>query len=136
MKDEIIGGLKNALERGESLESSINSFIAAGYNRDEVRAAAAELSRPEVSEMEITSPSDMNVPSPSPSIIQRQQSVFQNQKSAYDEMIEDRKRKTGFRFRTFLIIFIIFMLIMTLSSVVVVLAFPEVASKIISFLSG
>lgn len=39
MKEEIISGLKNALERGSSLEKAIQSFINAGYNPSEVREA-------------------------------------------------------------------------------------------------
>lgn len=40
MKDEIIGGLKNALDRGDSLEKASQSFINAGYSPVEVKAAA------------------------------------------------------------------------------------------------
>ena len=39
-KEEIIGGLKNALERGETLERAKSTFINAGYNKDEVEEAA------------------------------------------------------------------------------------------------
>lgn len=38
--DEIVSGLKNATERGSSLEEAVQSFINAGYNPAEVRAAA------------------------------------------------------------------------------------------------
>lgn len=48
MKEELIGGLKNAIERGEPLEKAIQSFINSGYNATEVRAAAAELKKPGV----------------------------------------------------------------------------------------
>ena len=44
MKDEIIAGLKNALERGQPLEAAAQSFINAGYNPQEVKAAAAAIS--------------------------------------------------------------------------------------------
>ena len=40
MRDDIIGGLKNALDRGVSLESAIKSFVNAGYSEKEVKAAA------------------------------------------------------------------------------------------------
>lgn len=53
MKDEIIGGLKNALERGYSLEQAVASFINAGYNPKEVQAAAESLSQGAIT---ITSP--------------------------------------------------------------------------------
>tara|TARA_Y100000310_G_scaffold345075_2_gene461624 strand:- start:2337 stop:2711 length:375 start_codon:yes stop_codon:yes gene_type:complete len=43
MKDEIIAGLKNAIERGSSLDQAVQSFIGAGYNPSEVRQAASSL---------------------------------------------------------------------------------------------
>jgi len=44
MNEEIMAGLKNALERGDSLENAVASFINSGYNPEEVRAAAEILS--------------------------------------------------------------------------------------------
>lgn len=44
MNNEIYYGLKNALERGDSLESAVQSFINAGYNPMEVRRAGKMLS--------------------------------------------------------------------------------------------
>jgi hypothetical protein len=41
--DEIYGGLKNAIERGVSLENAKISFINAGYNKDDVEEAARAL---------------------------------------------------------------------------------------------
>ncbi len=38
--DEIVAGLKNAIARGFSMESVVDSFINAGYNPVEVKAAA------------------------------------------------------------------------------------------------
>lgn len=43
VREEIISGLKNAMARGESLEKASQSFINAGYNQDDVQAAAEEL---------------------------------------------------------------------------------------------
>jgi len=40
MHDEISAGLKNALERGYSLEEAIKTFVNAGYNPVEVKEAA------------------------------------------------------------------------------------------------
>ena len=45
MNEEILSGLKGALERGFKLEDSVQSFINAGYNPAEVREAEALLSR-------------------------------------------------------------------------------------------
>ncbi|PIN94034.1 hypothetical protein COU54_00685 [Candidatus Pacearchaeota archaeon CG10_big_fil_rev_8_21_14_0_10_31_24] len=44
MKDEIIGGIRNALERGEPMEKVVQSFINAGYNADQVNEVANRLS--------------------------------------------------------------------------------------------
>ncbi len=43
MKKEILGGLRQAIERGESLEQAKQSFINAGYNPQEVEKAANSL---------------------------------------------------------------------------------------------
>jgi uncharacterized membrane protein YukC len=43
MREEILSGLKNAIERGTPLEKAVKSFINAGYNPAEVRAAADNL---------------------------------------------------------------------------------------------
>ncbi len=43
MRDDIYGGLRNALERGTSLEQAIKSFTNAGYPESEVREAAKAL---------------------------------------------------------------------------------------------
>src|SRR3989344_4820113 len=45
MRDEIAAGLKNAIERGYSLDSAARSFINAGYNPAEVKAAAESLTQ-------------------------------------------------------------------------------------------
>ena len=44
MGDEIYYGLKNALERGQSLNAAVQSFINAGYNPAEVREAEKMIS--------------------------------------------------------------------------------------------
>jgi hypothetical protein len=43
MRDEIWAGMKNAIERGESLEGAAQSFINAGYNAHEVQEAAESI---------------------------------------------------------------------------------------------
>lgn len=41
MKEELIGGMRNALERGETIEQAIQTFMNAGYSPNEVREAAS-----------------------------------------------------------------------------------------------
>jgi hypothetical protein len=43
MREDIVRGLKNAIERGEPLEKAVQSFINAGYNPVEVKRAAEDL---------------------------------------------------------------------------------------------
>ena len=40
MREDIYGGLKNAIERGDSLDSAIKSFVNSGYDSAEVKGAA------------------------------------------------------------------------------------------------
>ncbi len=59
MKDEIFYGLKNALDRGQSLKTAVQSFINAGYNPVEVREAGKMLSGESA---QITEPTELDVP--------------------------------------------------------------------------
>src|SRR3989344_1138515 len=43
MREDILRGLKNAIERGEPLEKAVQSFINAGYNPIEVKQAAESM---------------------------------------------------------------------------------------------
>jgi hypothetical protein len=38
VNEEILGGIKNAMERGSSFEQAVQSFINAGYNQNEVQS--------------------------------------------------------------------------------------------------
>jgi hypothetical protein len=49
VNEEILGGLRNALERGYSFEQAVQSFINAGYNPNDVREAAAYMSQGAIS---------------------------------------------------------------------------------------
>lgn len=43
MREDIYGGLKNAIERGVPLEIAIRSFVNAGYKEADVRAVARDI---------------------------------------------------------------------------------------------
>jgi len=43
MREDISGGLKNAIGKGETLEQAIISFINAGYSENEVRESAGNV---------------------------------------------------------------------------------------------
>lgn len=44
MNEEIIGGIRNAMARGQSIEQAVRSLINAGYNLQEVKDAAGSFS--------------------------------------------------------------------------------------------
>jgi hypothetical protein len=44
-REDILGGLKNALERGDSVDEAKETFISAGYSKAEVEDAAASLEK-------------------------------------------------------------------------------------------
>ncbi len=44
MKEEIVSGIKNAMQRGSSYEGAVQSFINAGYSEEEVKEAGKMLS--------------------------------------------------------------------------------------------
>lgn len=60
-RNDIYGGLKNALEKGASMEQAIQSFINAGYNDIEVREAANMIS-PGVLTSNVQTPTQAQVP--------------------------------------------------------------------------
>lgn len=72
-KEEIIGGLKNALEKGYSLEQAKISFINAGYNPRDVEdsasfiASGGVLTMPAVNVAPIMKVSDLSGGQPAPS---------------------------------------------------------------------
>jgi len=68
MRDDIIGGIRNALDRGATLEQAAKSFINAGYNESEVRQAAKVFGEGAIS---MTSP-EVQSPSQKPQITQPQ----------------------------------------------------------------
>lgn len=85
--EEIIGGLRNAIERGASLEQAVQSFINAGYNPIEVKQAAQSLSqistlRPangRIPEMPRLSQAEQTMQRQQPSQIQKGPQVLQQQ---------------------------------------------------------
>ncbi|MFA5071723.1 MAG: hypothetical protein WC511_05185 [Candidatus Pacearchaeota archaeon] len=59
VNEEIVGGIKNALERGDSLRNAMMSFFNAGYDRKEIEEAAATLLNYQPAKSETTVPIPM-----------------------------------------------------------------------------
>lgn len=74
MREDIIRGLKNAIERGESLEKAMQSFVNAGYNFIEVKQAAQSM----LGATQIISPSAEAPKMPNKPVISSQQQAQQN----------------------------------------------------------
>lgn len=49
INEDILGGLKSATERGESLKKAMMTFYNAGYKKEEIEEAAIALNNPSVS---------------------------------------------------------------------------------------
>lgn len=63
-KQDIVAGLKNALEHGSSPEQAKQSFINAGYSREEIEEAAQFIhsgSVPAIGEAEIPPPAQKSI---------------------------------------------------------------------------
>ena len=68
VREDILGGLKNALERGEGLDNAKSSFISAGYPKNEVEEAASLLEKKETKKkMEIPTIYSVSMQAPTPS---------------------------------------------------------------------
>jgi len=63
MSDEIISGLRNALERGESLDKAAQTFLSAGYNPNDVRESVNAISS---GALHITTPTASEPPKTQP----------------------------------------------------------------------
>jgi hypothetical protein len=114
MKEEIIGGLKNAIERGEPMEKAVQSFVKAGYNPQEVRAAANALSQGATSIIHAEEkPAEKPFPTPSSPL------------SPEGKPAEKKKSR-----RTLIIILIV-ILVLIIGAIGVFIFFPELLEGIL-----
>lgn len=66
MRQDIYGGIKNALERGQSLEQAVKSFINAGYSELEVKQVASQFTSGTLSSVYPTNKIVQNNSAPQP----------------------------------------------------------------------
>jgi hypothetical protein len=64
MNEEIVGGLKSALERGEPIKRAMMSFFNAGYKKEEIEEAAKFLNSNPAGIIAHASPAVAQAPSP------------------------------------------------------------------------
>lgn len=89
VREEVVFGLKNALERGQSLESAMQSFISAGYSLQEVQEAAKYAGMGVVSSMP---QQNQNQQTLQPTLSQLPNSN-QNYQQQQNQITEDQSRK-------------------------------------------
>ncbi|UZE93555.1 MAG: hypothetical protein IB618_02135 [Candidatus Pacearchaeota archaeon] len=65
-EEDLIAALRNALERGETLEDAKKSLLNAGYKREEVEKAAKVIEELRVKKEFIPKPKFKPLPPPSP----------------------------------------------------------------------
>ncbi len=139
-KEDIIQGLKNALERGYSLALAKQSFINAGYNPRDVEAAAREISGGIITEMPANQPNQQiqpvqyqNGPQLQKSFQQLSQPNQQVQRQPlqlnqmqFQSQQPPRSRKSG------LIIFLIILLLVLLGALLATIFFKDVIIEFIN----
>ncbi len=123
---DLEGGIKNALERGSSIEDAVQSFLNAGYSEQEVKEAADKVNPSvlsQISPLEKKSPSQTLTPprySPPPSPkLKPEPAMIQS------NIVQ--KKSSG------LLIFLIFILIILLGTLAVSIIFQD---QITEFLKG
>ncbi len=131
MQDEIVAGLKNAIERGDTMENAIQSFINAGYNPATVREAAQLLSTG-ASAIVLSSEAQQYPQSKSENKLEAPstESQFPAQKQPQQYFYQKQKRSTG---KLILIIILIILLILMMGAIVSTLLFGD---KILDFLKS
>ena len=97
---ELISGLRNALERGESLEMAKQSFVNAGYNKKDIEMAAKQ-----VSDSRIISP-----------LVQQSISKTENFKSQSDSQIPSSQQPRKKTSKTLIIVLIIISVLVLIGS--------------------
>lgn len=125
MREDIVAGLRNALERGESLEKAVQSLINAGYNPIEVNQAAQNLSEGAISTIEGNSKfgrdeQRISQEIPRNIIQQSQQKPLVAPLPALPQM-KNTQRKTHFG----LIIFLIIILLILIGGLIFVIFFGQ-----------
>lgn len=128
MIDELVAGIKNAMERGYSVEQASQSFVNAGYNPAEVREAVNILTRGATAIVENTPSSPVIQQKP---IQQKQQSVqMETGQQAFQQNPLIQKKPSSKRK---IIIALIILLIILIGGLIMLIIFRD---SILSFLSG
>lgn len=125
MREDIHGGLKNALERGASLEQAIRSFVNAGYHEQDVREAASALNTSSLSLVKLPS-------SPSPTQVQQKPAPYRQSPISTPSAFKVKSKKGP----NWLIVILSLVLLLSIAAFVLSLLYKEQIAEIIRSLIG
>ena len=130
MRDDIFGGLRNALEHGATLEQAIRSFVNAGYHEAEVREVAQTLQGGTAALIA----QQVRQSSPVAALPQRQiQPLRQQQDATIRTSFEVRRQRT---LPSLLIIVLSLILLLSVTGFILSLLFrKEIADALAAFLA-
>src|SRR3989344_5967543 len=114
-KDDILGGLQVALERGASLEGAMRSFYNAGYKKEEIEEAAKVLMT-RAQPQQFQSSEDMQKTHP-----QKKYQQFKSRKSV--QKVSDYEKPSGVR--TIAIAVLVTLLLILLGALAGIFIFKE-----------
>lgn len=111
VREDIVAGLKNAVERGYSLELAKKSFISAGYSKEEVEEASAFVHGSSVIAAESKESELLQATQPTRSLPTQQQEM---QKPEKEPVSNKLKRNSKIILLLVILMVLVVLLIMTL----------------------
>ena len=129
VRADIVSGIRNAVERGESIELAMQSMINAGYNAEEVKSAAQMLSSGRAGYGETYSPPEQKISQ----VPQQQYQSQQQNYSGYQQLPRQAFQQPKQKSHIGMIILLVGILIILAALLVGILFFK---SEILSFLKG
>lgn len=127
VREDIIAGLRNAVERGEPIEKAKQSFISAGYPKEEVEAAANLLYSGALLVIDRGNPPPLKIQEQ-----EKQQEVQQGGQQEQAQLQPLRISKPSNFRRNFKIIILLIILLLLVGVLIATIVFRE---KIIALLS-
>ena len=135
MREDIFGGLQNALERGVPLEKAIRSFINAGYDEKEVRQAARVFTEGAISTAGLSNPPGVSSPELNnlkvSNALNPEKTQLQQTKPLKQEQNEEQPKKK--RLGSVVVILLAILLVSLIGALIATIFFKQ---DILQFLSG
>jgi len=139
-KEEVIGGLKNAIDRGQSLDAAIKSLTNSGYDPAEVTAAAQTLNsgvtaslQPNNPNPPVSQPAAPGQPAPATPPVSPTQPVPQQPAPGQpvQQTAQPPVKKKSSATKIIFILFILFIIFLVGGGVTLTLLFPDLVADLI-----